>query len=77
MKKSDRTISIEWFPEYASDLNPVDRAWGQAKYNEMPNYAPKNLDELENTVEETFNSIKSDKSLLQSFIKYAGLDIER
>lgn len=70
------TFSIEWFPEYASGINPVDKVWGQAKYNELANYAPKDLDELEQKVEKTLSDIKGDESVLRYCIKDAGLEIE-
>lgn len=69
-------ITMEWFPEYASDINPVDNVWGHAKYNELSNYAPKDLDELESKVDETLSDIRTDNSVLRYCIKDTGLEIE-
>jgi transposase len=69
-------FSVEWFPEYASGLNPVDKVWGQAKYNELANYAPKNLNELEEKVDETLTDIQVDDTVLRYCIKDTGLEIE-
>ena len=33
-------IVTEFFPPYAPELNPVDRAWFYLKYDRLPNYAP-------------------------------------
>lgn len=72
----DTAINIEWFPEYASDINPVDSVWGQAKYQKLANYTPKNLDELEPKVNEVFRDIQSEKKTLRYCIKESGLEIE-
>lgn len=69
-------VTIEWFPEYANGINPVDRAWGHAKQVELPNYAAKSLDELENKVEEALTTIQSDEELLRSFIEFAELELD-
>jgi transposase len=71
----EKSPQVEWFPEYASDINPVDNVWGHAKYNELANYAPKDLDELESKVDETLSYIRTDDSVLRYCIKDAGLEI--
>lgn len=76
LKKEEIINDVGWFPEYASDINPVDNVWGQAKYNELSNYTPKDLDELEQKVNETLSDIQDDDSVLRYCIKDAGLEIE-
>ena len=69
-------IEVEYFPEYASDLNPVDRVWGLAKNAELPNYAPKSLDELEEKVVAALENIRTDETKLRYCVKDAELEIE-
>jgi transposase len=69
-------IETEYFPAYATDLNPADRVWGLAKNTELPNYAPKSLDELEEKVVAALESIRTDDSKLRYCVKDAELEIE-
>lgn len=69
-------IQVEYFPEYASDLNPADRVWGLAKNAELPNYAPKSLDKLEKEIASAFGNIRTDETKLRYCVKNAGLEIE-
>jgi hypothetical protein len=41
-----KQIHIEELPAYIPDLNVVDHAWEHAKYGEMANFIPRNLDDL-------------------------------
>jgi transposase len=70
------SIEAEYFPEYASDLNPTDRVWDLAKNTELPNYAPKSLDDLEEKVVAAHENIRTDDSKLRYCVKDAELEIE-
>lgn len=70
------SIEVEYFPEYASDLNPTDRVWDLAKNTELPNYAPESLDELEKEVVSAFENIRTDETKLRYCVKNAELEIE-
>jgi transposase len=76
LNETTTEFDIEWFPEYASGINPVDNVWGQAKYNELPNFAPENLEKLELKVKEALTEIQADEDLLRYFVEDAGLKIE-
>jgi len=39
-------LAIEWLPEYAPDLNPVEYIWGHWKKHELPNFCPHDLARL-------------------------------
>lgn len=69
-------IDAEYFPEYASDLNPTDRVWDLAKNAELPNYAPQSLDDLEEKVENALTNIQNDERRLRYCVKDAELEIE-
>jgi transposase len=69
-------IQVEYFPEYASDLNPADRVWGLAKNAELANYAPKSLDKLEEKVVSAFENTRTDEAKLRYCVKDAELNIE-
>ncbi|MFB6085080.1 MAG: IS630 family transposase, partial [Halorientalis sp.] len=58
-------IEAEYFPAYASDLNPADRVWDLAKNTELPNYAPESLDNLEEKVISALENIRTDETKLR------------
>ncbi|HOK96154.1 MAG TPA: transposase [Anaerohalosphaeraceae bacterium] len=74
-KRFSRRIDIEWFPAYAPELNPVEQVWNHSKYSELANYIPDDVLALEKAVCKSINHIRSQKSLLCSFFKKAGLKI--
>lgn len=43
-------LSLEEFPAYAPELNPVEFLWTHLKAQELANYAPENLEELVHTL---------------------------
>jgi len=66
-------ISVEPFPEYAHELNPVDKAWLYVKYDRLPNYPPATLDELRNRVIQEFDDLRKKPKVLAWCIEQAGL----
>jgi len=74
-RRFSRRIDIEWFPAYAPELNPVEQVWNHSKYSELANYIPDDVRALEKAVCESIEHIRSQKTLLRSFFKKAGLKI--
>ena len=74
-KRFARRIEVEWFPSYAPELNPVEQVWNHSKYCELANYIPDDVLALEKAVCKSIRHIRSQKSLLCSFFKKAGLKI--
>jgi transposase len=74
-RRFSRRVEIEWLPAYAPELNPVEQVWNHSKYGELANYIPEDVLELERSVCSSINHMCSQKSLLCSFFKKAGLEI--
>ena len=69
-------IVSEFFPPYAPELNPVDRAWFYIKYDRLPNLTPATTAQLRSSVERELKAIRAAPSLLRSFIHHSGLPLD-
>lgn len=66
-------ISVEPIPEYAHELNPVDKAWLYLKYDCLANYAPVTLDELRDRLTNELNTLPKKSKVLGWCIEKTGL----
>lgn len=66
---------FEWLPPYAPDLNPVEQAWGHAKYADMANFIPDDVRHLGRVTRRSLRRTASDQHLLRSFIQHAELPL--
>jgi len=66
-------ISIESLPEYAHELNPVDKIWLYLKYDCLANYAPATLDELRDRLVQELNALPLKSNVLAWCIEQTGL----
>jgi transposase len=64
----------EWLPAYAPDLNPVELVWSQAKYAEMANYIPENIEALQSVVSNNLSSYATRHQLLEAFFNHTALE---
>ncbi|HKY56072.1 MAG TPA: transposase [Anaerolineales bacterium] len=69
-------ISIEFFPPYAPELNPVDNIWSYVKYNRLANYCPYTLIELRKRVRAEFFRLQKRPDLLEALFRHTGLDLD-
>ena len=60
-------------PGYAPELNPDEGVWGWSKYGRLANLVAANTEELRERLQQEFATLKSDRTLLQSFIQEADL----
>lgn len=72
--KFDDWLRIEYLPAYAPELNPVEGAWGHTKTNPLANYAPEDVEDLDDAVNEALCDLHTTPRLLWSFFKLAKLD---
>jgi transposase len=70
-----KDVSVEPFPPYAPELNPVDFVWGHIKYGRLANYCPKNLNELREKVISELFRVRDRPDLLRSFFNATGLTL--
>jgi len=68
-------FEFEWLPAYAPELNPVEECWNHAKYADLPNFVPDDLDHLQTAVHESMLNQRDDQTLLRSFFAYAKLPL--
>jgi transposase len=66
---------FEWLPDCAPDLNPVEKLWGHTKHDDLANYIPDDLLDLELALEGSFAQTRRRPALLRSFYHGAKLDI--
>ena len=69
----DHRFQMEWLPPYAPDLNPVDKLWGHTKHDDLANYIPDDLVDLELELDWSIHQTRQRPTLLRSFFPAAGL----
>jgi transposase len=73
-KKGDG-VRVEWLPPYAPDLNPVEAVWRHAKYADMANMIPDDINHLEAELIVSLHYQGRDHVLLGSYFRHAELPI--
>ena len=73
---SNSRISIETFPPYASELNPVDAVWAYVKYGRLANYAPTDLLQLRRQLKAEMARLQERADLLHAFVRRAQLSLD-
>ena len=68
-------LSLERFPPYAPELNPVEFLWSWLKYSRLSNFAPRDALQLDERVIAELAAIRSDQGLLRSFVRASELPI--
>ena len=70
-------IVVEWLPAYAPECNPVEAVWSHAKYGDLANFAPADLEHLAGAVLGSFTRTRGTRPLLAAFFRAADLRILR
>jgi transposase len=68
-------IVAETLPGYAPELNPDEGVWGWSKYGRLANLVATDTAELRKRIHEEFAVLRKNRSLLDSFIQEAELNI--
>jgi transposase len=66
-------LTIELLPPYSPQLNPQEHCWDQTKYHDLPNFLPKDVDELREAAATSISRQRDNQSLLRSHFEYAQL----
>src|SRR5215469_2710354 len=66
-------IWLEFLPAYAPELNPVEYLWGYLKQHELPNFCPKNFDELSHYGRKAPRRMRRRPTLVMAFWEQAEL----
>lgn len=75
IQRHESSMEIEWLPRYAPELNPVEQVWNHAKYCDLPNVAPWDIQQLESLVGCSIAHARSLQHLLRSFFRTATLPL--
>ena len=68
-------FQFEWLPAYAPELNPVEQCWNHAKYADLPNFIPDDVDHLGTAICESMLEQRQDQALLRSFFAFSKLPL--
>ena len=68
-------LILEYLPAYAPELNPNEYGWGYVKNNDLANYGPGELEELERRVCGVCRCVARRRDLLKSFVRATGLPL--
>lgn len=71
--RRNRRLVLERLPAYAPDLNPVEAVWNWLKYGKLPNFVPRDVDDLDDWVVEYLVQLRHDPGLLRSL--WGGSDL--
>ena len=66
-------LQVEWLPAYAPDLNPAEQLWNHAKYADLANFVPNDINHLGRRVGLSLYYQSRRPTLLRSFFKTAKL----
>jgi transposase len=66
-------LSLERLPPYAPELNPVEYLWNFLKWQQLPNFAPRDVHHLEQEAFERIHAIRYDTNRLRTFFDAADL----
>jgi transposase len=68
-----RRLHVEWLPAYAPEINPTEQLWNHAKYADLANFVPKDLNHLARRAGLSLYHQSRRATLLRSFFKTAKL----
>ena len=71
----DRRFWIEYLPPYAPVLNPVEHVWKHTKYDDLANFIPDDLLDLEIECQISIDQTRERSKLLRSFFHAAELEL--
>lgn len=72
-EKGWKGIEFEYLPAYCPELNPVESMWSHAKYADLANFVPDNVEELNDAVHGSLDEQAHDHRLKLAFFKTAQL----
>jgi transposase len=70
-------LTVERFPAYAPELNPLEYVWATLKGKDVANYSPDSIAELDGHVRRSIRRLRRRDEMGLNFIKHAGLISER
>jgi len=75
LEKNGAKVSARRFPAYAPELNPDESVWGLAKYDDLPNWCPKDKREMRQVISREMRNLKSQKMRVASAMRHAEIPL--
>lgn len=75
LEETATEVAVEWLPTYAPELNPTEFVWRNTKYVDLANYAPKELDILQQRVGQSLLAKQDHQSFLRTCFDFAELEL--
>jgi putative transposase len=69
----DRLIGFEPLPAYAPELDPVEELWDWLKYDELANFAPRDVGHLDRVINDRLYRLHRDQPRLRTFLANSPL----
>lgn len=69
----DRLLGFEPLPPYAPELDPVEELWDWLKYDELPNFAPRDVTHLDRVANRKLYALHRDQPRLRTFLANSPL----
>jgi transposase len=66
-------LAVEPLPPYAPELNPEEMVWNWLKYDELPNFAPADVAELDRVANAKLFALHRDQPRLRTFLANSRL----
>jgi transposase len=66
-------LTLEYLPAYAPELNPVEYIWGHWKLHELPNFCPRDFDQLSHSARRALTRMRRRPTLVRAFWQQAQL----
>jgi len=73
--QSPTAFEFEWLPAYSPELNPVEYVWKHTKCDDLANFVPYNVDELEAHASASLTTTRSEPRILRGCLDHAGLPL--
>jgi len=70
-------LSVEYFPAYAPELNPLEYLWATFKGKDVANYPADSIAELDEHIRRSVRRVRRRPDIGLNFIKHAGLISKR
>jgi transposase len=68
-----RLVGFESLPPYAPELDPVEELWDWLKYDELPNFAPRDVAHLDRVINQKLYALHRDQARLRTFLASSPL----
>ena len=68
-----RLVGFAPLPPYAPELDPVEELWNWLKYDELPNFAPRDVAHLDRVINGKLDALHRDQPRLRTFLANSPL----